>query len=174
MREALLNLRAEGLLVQHPRRCFMVVEFTARDLADVAQVQAYVGGELAARAAENISAEQLSELKAIQDKLEKAYQESRFGPDGAAQPRVPPADQRRGRLAQAHTSSCPGSPATNRSRCSRRGGWPSQSIKDHRRVIDALERRDPERPGRRWPSIHHRVTPLTEHLIARGGHHRTR
>src|SRR6478752_7330576 len=65
VREALLNLRAEGLLVQHPRRGFMVLEFTARDLADVANVQAYVGGELAARAAENISAEQLSELKAI-------------------------------------------------------------------------------------------------------------
>src|SRR5690242_10658491 len=43
VREALLNLRAEGLLVQHPRRGFMVVRFTARDLADVADVQAYVG-----------------------------------------------------------------------------------------------------------------------------------
>ena len=51
----------------------MVLEFTARDLADVANVQAYVGGELAARAAENISAEQLSELTAIQDRLERAY-----------------------------------------------------------------------------------------------------
>ncbi len=73
VREALLNLRGEGLLVQHPRRGFMVLEFTARDLADVANVQAYVGGELAARAAENISAEQLSELTAIQDRLERAY-----------------------------------------------------------------------------------------------------
>ena len=53
----------------------MVLEFTARDLADVANVQAYVGGELAARAAENISAEQLSELKAIQDQLERAYEQ---------------------------------------------------------------------------------------------------
>ena len=30
VREALLNLRAEGLLVQHPRRGFMVLEVTAR------------------------------------------------------------------------------------------------------------------------------------------------
>ena len=37
VREALLNLRAEGLLEQHPRRGFMVLEVTARDIADVAQ-----------------------------------------------------------------------------------------------------------------------------------------
>ena len=55
VREALLNLRAEGLLAQHPRRGFMVLEVTARDLADVAKVQAFIGGELAARAAEHIT-----------------------------------------------------------------------------------------------------------------------
>ena len=62
VREALLNLRAEGLLVQHPRRGFMVLEVTARDIADVAIVQAFIGGELAARAAEHITDEQLAEL----------------------------------------------------------------------------------------------------------------
>jgi DNA-binding GntR family transcriptional regulator len=51
VREALLNLRAEGLLVQQPRRGFMVLAVTARDIADVANVQAFIGGELAARAA---------------------------------------------------------------------------------------------------------------------------
>ena len=90
MREALLNLRAEGLLVQHPRRGFMVLEVTARDIADVANVQAFIGGELAARAAENITDEQLSELKAIQDELEQAYEQPDLGAHGAAQPRVPP------------------------------------------------------------------------------------
>ena len=71
VREALLNLRAEGLLVQHPRRGFMVLEVTARDMADVAMVQAFVGGELAARAAQNITAEQVR--VEIQDSFEHAY-----------------------------------------------------------------------------------------------------
>ena len=51
----------------------MVLEVTARDVADVANVQAFIGGELAARAAENITDEQLSALRAIQDELEEAY-----------------------------------------------------------------------------------------------------
>ena len=76
VREALLNLRAEGLLVQHPRRGFMVLEVTARDLADVARVQAFIGGELAARAAEHITAEQLAALRGIQDELEQAYEQA--------------------------------------------------------------------------------------------------
>lgn len=73
VREALLTLRAEGLLVQQPRRGFMVVPVTGRDLADVSGVQAFIGGELAARAATRITDEQLSELKAIQAELEDAY-----------------------------------------------------------------------------------------------------
>ena len=54
VREALFELRAEGLLAQQPRRGFVVLPVTQRDLADVANVQAHVGGELAARAAVNI------------------------------------------------------------------------------------------------------------------------
>ena len=52
VREALFNLRAEGLLVQQPRRGFMVLPVTGRDIADVSEVQAHIGGELAARAAD--------------------------------------------------------------------------------------------------------------------------
>lgn len=51
----------------------MVVPVTGRDLADVSGVQAFIGGELAARAATRITDEQLSELKAIQAELEDAY-----------------------------------------------------------------------------------------------------
>ena len=51
VREALFELRSEGLLAQQPRRGFVVLPVTERDLADVANLQAHVGGELAARAA---------------------------------------------------------------------------------------------------------------------------
>ena len=45
VREALLNLRAEGLLVQQPRRGLAVPPVTRRDIADVSNVQAFIGGE---------------------------------------------------------------------------------------------------------------------------------
>src|ERR1700743_1507884 len=73
VREALLQLRAEGLIAQQPHRGFMVLPVTQRDVADVANLQAHVGGELAARAAINITGDQLRELKEIQAQLENAY-----------------------------------------------------------------------------------------------------
>lgn len=73
VREALFALRAEGLVAQQPHRGFVVLPLTKRDLADVAYVQAHVGGELAARAAINIGAAQLAELQQIQAQLEEAY-----------------------------------------------------------------------------------------------------
>ena len=45
VREALLELRAEGLLAQQPHRGFAVLPVTRQDLADVADVQAFVGGD---------------------------------------------------------------------------------------------------------------------------------
>src|SRR4051812_22557630 len=73
VREALLVLAAEGLLLQQPRRGFVVVPVTVRDLTDVANVQAHIGGELAARAAVTIAGAQLRELEEIQSELEEAY-----------------------------------------------------------------------------------------------------
>ena len=64
---------AEGLINQQPRRGFVVLPVTGRDVTDVANVQAHVGGELAARAALNITDGQLRELKEIQAQLEDAY-----------------------------------------------------------------------------------------------------
>ena len=169
VREALLNLRAEGLLVQHPRRGFMVLEVTARDMADVAIVQAFIGGELAARAAERITDEQLAELRAIQDELERAYPQ----PDlertvllnhefhrtinvAADSPKL--TQFMSGITRYAPESVFP----TLR-------GWPEQSIKDHRAVIAALESRDAGRA--RMAMAEHftvGVVPLTDHLVERG------
>ena len=49
-------------MVQQPRRGFMVLELTARDVADVAYAQAFIGGGLAARAAEIVTDDQLEEI----------------------------------------------------------------------------------------------------------------
>ena len=55
MREALFGLRTEGLLTQQPRRGFLVLPVTRRDIDDVAAVQGHIGGELASRAADATS-----------------------------------------------------------------------------------------------------------------------
>lgn len=169
VREALLNLRAEGLLDLHPRRGFMVVEVTARDLADVAQVQSFIGGELAARAAAQATADQLAELKSIQSELEKAYEQTnldvtvRLNHEFHRQINVIADSPKLTQFMSGITRYAPESvfPTLD--------GWPEQSIRDHRAVIAAMERGDAE--GARAAMAEHftvGVAPLTEHLIERG------
>ncbi len=169
VREALLNLRAEGLLVQHPRRGFMVLTVTARDIADVANVQAFIGGELAARAAENITDEQLASLKAIQDDLESAYAQTdlertvRLNHEFHRTINVAAGSPKLTQFMSNITRYAPESvfPTLH--------GWPKQSIRDHRRIIAAFERHDANRA--RMAMAEHftiGVAPLTDHLIERG------
>ena len=170
VREALFELRAEGLLAQQPRRGFVVLPVTGRDLADVANVQAHVGGELAARAATNIDDDQLRELKEIQAQLEEAYAGDDDRTNGSAQPRIPPRHQRCRRLAEAGTGDVPDHPLRTGIGISRPSrGWPDQSIKDHRRVVAALAKRDGEL-ARKAMSEHLAAgaAPLIDHLAENG------
>lgn len=169
VREALLNLRAEGLLEQHPRRGFMVLEVTARDIADVALVQTFIGGELAARAAQSMTSEQLEELKAIQEELEKAYEQTdldltvRLNHEFHRLINVAADSPKLTQVMSGITRYAPESvfPTLD--------GWPEQSIRDHRAVIAAMERRDGE-AARAEMAEHFTVgvEPLTEHLTERG------
>jgi DNA-binding GntR family transcriptional regulator len=169
VREALLNLRAEGLLAQQPRRGFVVLAVTARDIADVANVQAFIGGELAARAAENISDEQLAALRGIQDELERAYEQDdlertvRLNHEFHRTINVAADSPKLTQFMSGITRYAPESVFPTVS------GWPTQSIRDHRRVIAAFERRDASRA--RMAMAEHftiGVAPLTDHLIERG------
>ncbi len=169
VREALFALRAEGLISQQPRRGFVVLPVTGRDVTDVANVQAHVGGELAARAAVNITDDQLRELIEIQAQLEEAY----AGDDhertvllnhefhrainvAADSPKL-------AQLMSQITRYAPESvfPTIE--------GWPRQSIADHRRVLSALEKHD-ENLARAAMSEHLAAgaVPLIEHLVSRG------
>jgi DNA-binding GntR family transcriptional regulator len=169
VREALLNLRAEGLLVQQPRRGFMVLAVTARDIADVANVQAFIGGELAARAAENITDAQLSALRSIQAELEEAYgtgdleRTVRLNHEFHRLINVAADSPKLTQFMSGITRYAPESVFPTLS------GWPKQSTKDHRRVIAAFERHDAVRA--RMAMAEHftvGVAPLTEHLLERG------
>lgn len=169
VREALFALRAEGLIAQQPHRGFVVLPVTGRDVADVANVQGYVGGELAARAAVNITDDQLRELKQIQAELEEAY----AGADNERTVRlnhefhrainVAADSPKLAQLMSQITRYAPESvfPAIE--------GWPEQSMKDHRRILSALKKHDQEL-ARAAMSQHLAAgaVPLIEHLTARG------
>ncbi|RMI28850.1 GntR family transcriptional regulator [Nocardia stercoris] len=62
VREGLLLLSGEGFVELVPRRGFMVSAFSRQDVRDLFWVQATLAGELAGRAAKNISERQLQHL----------------------------------------------------------------------------------------------------------------
>ena len=144
VREALFGLRTEGLLTQQPRRGFMVLPVTRRDIDDVAGVQAHIGGQLAARAAGQITDAQLEELSRIQCELEEAYARD----DHEAAVRLNHAFHRGvNRAAESPKLAQLMSQITRyalESVYPTVEGWPAQSTHDHRRILDALGKHDGE------------------------------
>lgn len=169
VREALLTLRAEGLLAQHPHRGFVVLPVTGRDITDVANVQAYVGSELAARAAININKEQLAALNTIQAQLEKAYaadddeQTVRLNHDFHRTINVAADSPKLAQLMSQITRYVPELVFPTIA------GWPRQALKDHRRILTALAKHD-DQLARTVMAKHLAAAadPLIDHLIERG------
>ena len=169
VREALFELRAEGLLAQQPHRGFVVLPVTGRDICDVSDVQAHIGGELAARAATNITDDQVRELEAIQAQLEAAYASDdderavRLNHDFHRAINVAADSPKLAQLMSQITRYAPESvfPIV--------AGWPKRSMKDHRRVVAALAKRDAEQ-ARVAMSEHLSAgaAPLIDHLRQRG------
>lgn len=169
VREALLELKAEGLLEQQPRRGFVVRPVTVRDITDVSQVQAYLGGELAARAAAGITGAQLDELNRIQCDLETAYAADegeravRLNHEFHRAINVAADSPKLAQLMSQITRYAPESvfPTID--------GWPDESNRHHRRLLDALARRD-QSLARTAMSEHLAAgaAPLIEHLTRRG------
>lgn len=74
VREGLLSLSNEGFVRLVPRRGFMVERFSANDVRDLFWTQAKLAGELAARAAKRVTAEELAELEEILKADEAAFE----------------------------------------------------------------------------------------------------
>jgi DNA-binding GntR family transcriptional regulator len=168
VREALFELKAEGLLAQQPRRGFVVLPVTGRDITDVSNVQAHIGGELAARAAANITDEQLRELEKIQSELEDAYASDddravRLNHEFHRAINVAADSPKLAQLMSQITRYAPESvfPAI--------AEWPDQSTAHHRRLLAALQRHD-EKLARAAMSEHLAAgaAPLIEHLSRLG------
>ena len=165
VREALFGLRTEGLLTQQPRRGFLVLPVTRRDIDDVAGVQAHIGGQLASRAAVQITDGQLGELERIQRELEEAYDRD----DHEQAVRLNHAFHRAiNRAAESPKLAQLMSQITRyalESVYPTVEGWPDQSTEDHRRILVALRERDGD--GARDAMAEHLCAaskPLTDHL----------
>ena len=127
------------------------------------------GGELAARAAINITDDQLRGLKEIQTQLEEAYagdeheQTVRLNHEFHRAINVAADSPKLAQLMSQITRYAPESvfPTIE--------GWPGQSIQDHRRVLSALESHD-DKLARAAMSQHLAAgaVPLIEHLVSRG------
>jgi DNA-binding GntR family transcriptional regulator len=169
VREALLGLRAEGVLVQQPRRGFAVLPVTRRDVADVAYVQAHIGGELACRAAGVVTDDQIREIEAIQRGLEAAY----AAQDHDRAVRLNHGFHRAVNLAAESPKLAQLMSHTTRyaleSVFPALRGWPQRSARDHRRVLAALRKHDGEL-ARSAMSEHlcAASVPLIEHLTRIG------
>ncbi|ODU06670.1 MAG: hypothetical protein ABS81_04110 [Pseudonocardia sp. SCN 72-86] len=73
-REALIALHGEGFLRLEARRGYIVAALSKRDLEDIFDLQAYIAGRLAGRAALALSDAELDELDALQRTIEDAHE----------------------------------------------------------------------------------------------------
>lgn len=72
VREALLTLRGEGMVQLEPRRGYVVLPLTRQDIADIYWLQATMAKELAASAIERLTDEQVDELEEANEVLARA------------------------------------------------------------------------------------------------------
>lgn len=72
VREALQTLRTEGFVTLVPRHGFTVAPLSASDVRDLFKVQALLAGEMAARAAERATGEEIEQMLIIHDALTAA------------------------------------------------------------------------------------------------------
>ncbi|EME56251.1 GntR family transcriptional regulator [Rhodococcus ruber BKS 20-38] len=72
VREALQALRGQGFLSLEPRKGFRVLGLSDQDIDDVFLAQAFLAGQLARRAAVNLSDEQLDSLQHMHEQIDQA------------------------------------------------------------------------------------------------------
>lgn len=144
VREALMALSSEGSVKWEPRRGFRVVPVTAQDIHDLFDVQAYAAGELAARAAANLTDADIETLDQFQRDLVAA--EARGDADEVVRlnhqfhRRINNA-ARSVRLANLLRSTVQHVPLSSYGSIE---GWAQSSVHDHTPILEAMRSRDPE------------------------------
>ncbi len=169
IREALMILHAEGTVRWEPRRGFRLVAFTKTDVEDLYDVQAYIAGELAARAAELMSAEDVDRLEGLQRQLQ----------DAAEADQADRVDSLNHEIHRAINVASGSTKLTSLLQQTVRyvplgffatiEGWAGASAHDHGSILEALRRNDPTACRQAMSDhIHHIGRLLLEHLASQG------
>jgi DNA-binding GntR family transcriptional regulator len=171
VREALMILQSEGSVRWEPRRGFRVVSVSDRDVHDLFGVQAFIAGELAARAATELDTAAVIALRELQLKLAAAAEAG----DLAAVDRANHEIHRRINKASAsHRLTALLNQTVQYVPLRFYGsidGWSHASAHDHSAIFDALAARDPG-AARQAMSAH--IEHIGDLLIAHLQSHRPR
>ncbi|MCV7016945.1 GntR family transcriptional regulator [Mycolicibacterium aichiense] len=144
VREALLTLRGEGMVALEPRRGYVVQPLSRQDIADIYWLQATIAKELVSSAADRLTDEQIDELERANEALEAAVAQGDPATVGAAEfafHRLLNRGAGRIKLAwfllHAARYMPPQIYVTDPT-------WGAAAVDTHRRLIEALRRRDRE------------------------------
>jgi DNA-binding GntR family transcriptional regulator len=144
VREALMVLQSEGVVRWEPRRGFRVLPLRRQDVLDLFALQAHVAGELAARAATELTANEIQTLGDTQDALCAAADRDDLATVGQLNHDLHRTINRAAasdRLASTLNMLTHHVP---RSYYARISGWPDATVSDHDEILAALRGRDPE------------------------------
>jgi DNA-binding GntR family transcriptional regulator len=145
VREALMSLRAEGFLELEPRKGFLVLPLTAKDIEDVFHAQGIIAGELASRAVSAIDESAIERLREIQGRIVRAFES---GDAVAVESENYQFHKEINLLAASPKLSWLLSTVMHyspRRFHSKIAGWSELSKDDHDSILDALESRDATR-----------------------------
>jgi DNA-binding GntR family transcriptional regulator len=169
VREALMILQSEGIVSWEARGGFKVVRITLQDIEDLFKVQAFIAGELAAKATRLIQPSSIAELRSLQSELEEA---ARIGDVSAVDSlnhyihrtvNLLPNARRLTPLLNTTVHYVPLKYFGNIK------GWAEASSHDHEPIFVALEQGDPEiARSAMGAHINHIGQLLTEHLKGEG------
>jgi DNA-binding GntR family transcriptional regulator len=166
VREGLLALRGEGFLALEPRRGFRVLELRPSDVEDLFGAQADLAGELARRAAEKLTTEQIEELDAVQAELVAAAERGQTDRVEELNHAFHRAINRSAGSPKLALLLSVAARYVPRQFFSSIEGYPEASARDHRAVLDALHDRDGARAAAAMHRhIEHAGQLLRDHLM---------
>ncbi|HUY51263.1 MAG TPA: GntR family transcriptional regulator [Streptosporangiaceae bacterium] len=168
VREALMTLQSEGSVMWEPRRGYRVAAISAQDIIDLYDVQAYIAGGLAARAAEILPTEAITHLQSLQTALTDAARAGDLTRVDELNHEIHRTINRAAGPSQLVTLLAVTARYAPRRFFGKITGWANASAHDHGAIFDALMRRDPDAASTAMADhIRHAGLLLAEHLRER-------
>lgn len=142
VREALQALKVEGFLILAPRKGFTVAPLVAQDILDLFEAHALIAGELAARAAVNVTESDLKELQKLHSDLISAADSSDLEALEMYNNEFHRLIYSFSRSSRLHWALGIFTKYVPRKFYSQIEGWPKTTVSDHSAIVDAIKNRD--------------------------------